>query len=106
MLDLPILSWPSIVVCTHVYNAMRTPDNWNNVNLGWGKSWLQVHAFHAKALGKPLVIEEWGKYVGVPRWPQHAPPVQSSLPFAAAWGHQDAVLHPKSSWQAIWRTGV
>ncbi len=85
---------------------MRTPDNWNNVNLGWGKSWLQVHAFHAKALGKPLVIEEWGKYVGVPRWPQHAPPVQSSLPFAAAWGHQDAVLHPKSSWQAIWRTGV
>ena len=45
------------------------PDNWNNVNLGWGKSWLQVHASHAKTLGKPLVIEEWGKYAGVPHWP-------------------------------------
>ena len=50
-----------------------SPDNWNNVDLDWGRSWLQVHAVHAKALGKPLVIEEWGKYVGVPHWPRNAP---------------------------------
>lgn len=49
-----------------VLNCHAHPqDNWNNLDLGWGKSWLQVHASNAKALGKPLVIEEWGKFTGV-----------------------------------------
>ena len=46
--------------------ACASQDNRDNVNLGWGKTWLQVHASNAKALGKPLVIEEWGKFIGGP----------------------------------------
>ena len=40
------------------------PDNWGRTDLGFGKTWLQAHIDDVKYLGKPLVLEEFGKAVG------------------------------------------
>ena len=42
------------------------PDNWGRTDLGFGKTWLQAHIDDVKYLGKPLVLEEFGKAVGEP----------------------------------------
>lgn len=41
------------------------PDNWGRTDLAWGESWIDSHVAFAAALGKPLVLEEFGKFVGV-----------------------------------------
>ncbi|CAL5224413.1 g7095 [Coccomyxa viridis] len=40
------------------------PDNWGRTDLGFGKAWLQAHIDDVKYMGKPLVLEEFGKAVG------------------------------------------
>jgi hypothetical protein len=50
------------------------PDVWSRDDRPWGVRWIQAHAENAALLGKPLVIEEFGKFVG-------APPLQPSLVF-------------------------
>jgi hypothetical protein len=37
------------------------PDNWRAVDLGFGRAWIEAHAAAAAQLGKPLVLEEFGK---------------------------------------------
>ncbi|KAK9917492.1 hypothetical protein WJX75_004981 [Coccomyxa subellipsoidea] len=40
------------------------PDVWSRDDRPWGVRWIQAHAENAALLGKPLVIEEFGKFVG------------------------------------------
>lgn len=42
------------------------PDNWSRGgDKPWGVSWLRAHSAQTAALlGKPLVLEEFGKFVG------------------------------------------
>ena len=40
------------------------PDNWQRWDLPFGKDWIDGHIAGARALGKPLVLEEFGKAVG------------------------------------------
>ena len=42
------------------------PDVWSRDDRPWGARWIQAHAENAALLGKPLVIEEFGKFVGAP----------------------------------------
>ncbi|GAB4814281.1 hypothetical protein N2152v2_001327 [Parachlorella kessleri] len=37
------------------------PDNWSNQNLTFGRSWIEAHMEAAESLGKPLMLEEFGK---------------------------------------------
>jgi hypothetical protein len=43
------------------------PDNWGRTDKAFGQAWLQAHIDDTKYLGKPLVLEEFGKAVGA--WP-------------------------------------
>ncbi|BDA48416.1 probable mannan endo-1,4-beta-mannosidase 1 at N-terminal half [Coccomyxa sp. Obi] len=40
------------------------PDVWSQSSPPWGLRWIQAHAENSALLGKPLVIEEFGKFVG------------------------------------------
>lgn len=40
------------------------PDNWARTDKAFGQKWLQAHIDDTKYLGKPLVLEEFGKAVG------------------------------------------
>jgi mannan endo-1,4-beta-mannosidase len=41
------------------------PDNWSRPDRPWGVNWVAQHAAQTAALlGKPLVVEEFGKFVG------------------------------------------
>ena len=40
------------------------PDNWQRWDLPFGKAWIEGHIQGARQLGKPLVLEEFGKAVG------------------------------------------
>lgn len=40
------------------------PDNWRRWDPGFGQEWLNGHIRNAQALGKPLLLEEFGKAVG------------------------------------------
>ncbi len=40
------------------------PDNWGRTDKGFGQTWLSAHIADTKYLGKPLVLEEFGKAVG------------------------------------------
>ncbi|CAL8463704.1 g3238 [Coccomyxa elongata] len=40
------------------------PDVWSQSSPPWGLRWIQAHADNAALLGKPLFIEEFGKFVG------------------------------------------
>jgi hypothetical protein len=40
------------------------PDNWQRWDLPFGKDWIEGHIAGARQLGKPLVLEEFGKAVG------------------------------------------
>lgn len=53
------------------------PDVWSRDDRPWGARWIQAHAENAALLGKPLVIEEFGKFVG-------APPLQPPAGFLSA----------------------
>lgn len=37
------------------------PDNWDREGGSWGDDWLAAHAAGAAALGKPLLLQEFGK---------------------------------------------
>lgn len=51
------------------------PDVWSQSSPPWGLRWIQAHADNAALLGKPLVIEEFGKFVGA-----YVPPIPQPLP--------------------------
>ena len=51
------------------------PDNWKRYDLDFGSGWMGNHSDDARALGKPLVLEEFGK-----AWPR--PPARASTQFA------------------------
>ena len=40
------------------------PDNWQRWDPGFGKAWIDGHVEGARLLGKPLLLEEFGKGVG------------------------------------------
>ncbi|EIE27747.1 glycoside hydrolase [Coccomyxa subellipsoidea C-169] len=40
------------------------PDNWGRTDKAFGQTWLAAHIADTKYLGKPLVLEEFGKAVG------------------------------------------
>ena len=40
------------------------PDNWGRTDKAFGTTWLNAHIADVKYLGKPLVLEEFGKAVG------------------------------------------
>ncbi len=40
------------------------PDNWGRTDKAFGQTWLAAHIADVKYLGKPLVLEEFGKAVG------------------------------------------
>ena len=40
------------------------PDNWGRTDQTFGRAWLDAHMKDAWYLGKPVVIEEFGKAVG------------------------------------------
>lgn len=40
------------------------PDNWGRTDQAFGRAWLNAHMKDAWYLGKPVVIEEFGKAVG------------------------------------------
>ena len=40
------------------------PDVWSRDDREWGLRWIRAHADNAALLGKPLVVEEFGKFVG------------------------------------------
>ena len=40
------------------------PDNWRRWDPAFGREWLDGHIRNAQALGKPLLLEEFGKAVG------------------------------------------
>ena len=40
------------------------PDNWGRVDMPYVAAFIQAHAAQARAIGKPCVIEEFGKFVG------------------------------------------
>ena len=64
------------------------PDNWGRTDLGFGKTWLQAHIDDVKYLGKPLVLEEFGKAVG--ELLADLPPAQSGA--AMRGGHVVKIL--------------
>lgn len=37
------------------------PDNWGRTDLDFGKIWMNGHLAQARLLGRPLVLEEFGK---------------------------------------------
>ncbi|KAK9813329.1 hypothetical protein WJX73_000535 [Symbiochloris irregularis] len=39
------------------------PDNWDDVNLTFQKNWIIKHAQDALAIGKPAMLEEYGKQI-------------------------------------------
>ena len=44
------------------YAAMHLwPDNWKRYDLDFGSGWMRNHTDDARRLGKPLVLEEFGK---------------------------------------------
>ena len=49
-LDIPTLDYGTV----HVY-----PDSWKQT-AGWGNSWINDHDTIGAAVGKPVVIEEYG----------------------------------------------
>ena len=40
------------------------PDNWGRTDFAFGQAWLAAHIADTRYLGKPLVLEEFGKTVG------------------------------------------
>jgi mannan endo-1,4-beta-mannosidase len=40
------------------------PDNWQRTDLDFGKAWLAAHANMSSILGKPMIVEEFGKAYG------------------------------------------
>ncbi len=40
------------------------PDNWGRTDQAFGRAWLDAHLKDAWYLGKPVVIEEFGKAIG------------------------------------------
>lgn len=42
------------------------PDNWDRTDLDFGKAWINAHLAQSRIMGKPLVLEEFGKAVGEP----------------------------------------
>ena len=40
------------------------PDNWGRVDMDFGRAFLAAHINNTALLGKPLVMEEFGKAVG------------------------------------------
>jgi hypothetical protein len=55
--SLPLLSLPFPLPLPH------PPDNWKQPDIGFAKAWLAAHAQDAAAAGKPLVLEEHGKWL-------------------------------------------
>lgn len=41
------------------------PDNWNAVSEEFQRNWITSHAEAAAEMGKPVILEEWGKWVNV-----------------------------------------
>jgi mannan endo-1,4-beta-mannosidase len=60
---------PNHVLSTIDYAAVHLwPDNWSRgTDRPWGVAWVAAHAAQAALLGKPLVLEEFGKFVGTHR---------------------------------------
>ena len=54
-------------------------DNWGRTDVPFAQGWLESHMQAAKLLGKPLVLEEFGKAAG---------------PFSAPLCWQDPPVHP------------
>ena len=47
-------------------------DNWDRTDTDFGKAWIAAHLDNTKLLGKPLVLEEFGKAAGG-QWPDQTP---------------------------------
>jgi hypothetical protein len=45
------------------------PDNWDRTDQAFGRTWLDAHMKDAYYLGKPVVLEEFGKAIGAARLP-------------------------------------
>lgn len=63
------------------------PDNWDRTDQAFGRAWLDAHMKDAYYLGKPVVLEEFGKAIGA------APPARTPLdenPTKGWWVHGSA----------------
>ncbi|KAK9814994.1 hypothetical protein WJX73_004261 [Symbiochloris irregularis] len=57
------------------------PDNWETWDLNFLHKWIQVHAEDAAAMGKPLIVEEFGKQVLLDTPKQRATIMSLRMPF-------------------------